>query len=191
MKEVTLATIKTQGLARGIPLVSDQGLALLIEEANRFRTPRILEIGGATGYSALSLAATVPGATVITLERERVLASEAARNAEQLDLAAAVTVVCADALEFTPEGLFDLVFIDAAKAQYQKFFTRFAPFVKRGGVIICDNLDFHAAGTAPQSRSVRGLVRKLAAFKAWLAANDAFETRFLATGDGMAVSRKR
>ena len=57
-----------------------------------------------------------------------------------------ITIHHHDALTFDTQLLqhapYDCLFIDAAKAQYQKFFEKYVPFVKEDGIIVVDNLDF-------------------------------------------------
>ena len=48
-----------------------------------------------------------------------------------------------DAAEVKLDDEFDLIFIDAAKGQYIKYFEKFCNYLNPGGVIITDNLDFH------------------------------------------------
>ena len=55
-----------------------------------------------------------------------------------------INVVFQDALEVNLTGVkYDMIFIDAAKGQYTKFFEKFQYFLKDGGTIITDNLKFH------------------------------------------------
>ena len=55
-----------------------------------------------------------------------------------------INVVFQDALEVNLSGVaYDLIFIDAAKGQYTKFFEKFKYFLKKDGTIITDNLSFH------------------------------------------------
>ena len=98
------------------------------------------------------------------------------------------------AFDQVKDNQFDLLFIDAAKAQYQKFFDIYTPLVKKGGIVVCDNLEFHGLVANPDlsncSRSLRALVRKLRNFRESLANNEAFQTKFYSIGDGMSVSIK-
>ena len=102
-----------------------------------------------------------------------------------------------DALEAFNEvknDKFDLIFIDAAKAQYQKFFLTYESLLNPNGIIICDNMNFHMLKEQDQaslSRSVRGLVRKLANFEAWLLDNNNYETTIYDIGDGMSISIRK
>jgi predicted O-methyltransferase YrrM len=101
-----------------------------------------------------------------------------------------------DALECDISNLsdnYDLLFIDAAKAQSQKFFERFLPFVKQNGLIIVDNMLFHGIKkTDPGiSRNVRQLVTKIERFTNWIKNNEMFDVTFYDGGDGLAVIKRK
>lgn len=70
-----------------------------------------------------------------------------------------------DALDVNLTGVkYDMIFIDAAKGQYIKFFEKFKYFLNDGGTIITDNLKFHGhVGKSKEieSKNLRGLVEKL------------------------------
>ena len=98
-----------------------------------------------------------------------------------------------DALEYTPTKKFDLIFIDAAKAQSIKFFERFSPFLNDGGEIIVDNLSFHGLVGSEEklSRSLRQLVTKIQRYIDWIKNNEEWDTTITDKGDGMSISRRK
>ena len=86
-----------------------------------------------------------------------------------------------------------LLIIDAAKAQYIKFFEKFKYNLADNGVIVSDNLNFHGLiheDMANLSRNVRGLVTKINLYIEFLKQNKEFYTEFLDIGDGIGISRK-
>ena len=86
-----------------------------------------------------------------------------------------------------------MIFIDAAKAQYIKFFEKFKNNLDENGVIVSDNLKFHGLVDGNDdnlSRNVKGLVRKLRLYIDFLQNNKEFKTIFYNIGDGVAVSKK-
>ena len=98
-----------------------------------------------------------------------------------------------DALEVNLTKQYDLIFIDAAKSQYIKFFEKFENNLKKGGVIVSDNLNFHGLTHTKEpieSRNVRGLVRKLNLYIDFLKENTKFNTQFYEIGDGVSISMK-
>lgn len=96
-------------------------------------------------------------------------------------------------LEVEINGKFDMIFIDAAKAQYIKFFEKFKYNLSDNGVIISDNLSFHGL-TEPdvviKNRNLRQLVRKINNYKQYLLENSEFKTEFYDIGDGITVSKR-
>lgn len=100
-----------------------------------------------------------------------------------------------DALEVNLTGVsYDLIFIDAAKGQYKKFFEKFKFFLAEGGVIITDNLKFHGYVGKKEtidSKNLRGIVDKIESYIEFLKSNEEFETEFIDIGDGISVSKRK
>lgn len=90
------------------------------------------------------------------------------------------------------DGLFDLIFLDAAKSQYINFFDIYRRFLRKSGCIICDNLSFHGmtAGYRPtENYNTVKMLRKIRGFIIFLKASRHFATEFHQVGDGVSVSR--
>ena len=131
---------------------ADTGQLAISEEDGRFlrllvvmnRTQKALEIGGASGYSAiwLGLGLRETGGTLTTIEYDPVRAQELKANITAAGLDDVVTVVAGDAFKAVPAepGTFDFVFIDAWKPDYQKYFDMTFPRVRRGGLILAHNV---------------------------------------------------
>ena len=190
-----LEQIKQKALQETIPIISDEGLEILSFLISKHNVLRVLEIGTAVGYCAIALSLAHP-VLVTTIERNELMNQQAKAHIALCMLESRITLIQGDAqvVELPNQPSFDLLFIDAAKAQYQKFFEKFSPLVKVGGVIVCDNLSFHgfADGTnVALSRDLKQLVRKINRFKTWLSSQDAWETSFLSCGDGMSISIKK
>ena len=104
----------------------------------------VLEIGAARGYSAIwmGLALRDTGGSLVTIEFDPARAKEAMTNVERAGLASTVRVVSGDAFAEIPKvaGTFDLVFLDAWKPDYKKFFDLVFPRVDAGGVFIAHNV---------------------------------------------------
>ncbi len=187
---------KIRGYAakNSVPVVRDDGAEFICRYIREHDVRNVLEIGGAVGYSAIKFAQAAPGIHVTTVEIDSCRAEKACENVAALGLDDAVTVVCCDALEFETDGLFDLIFIDAAKSQYIRFFNRFCGNLAQGGVVISDNLSFHGMVddiTLTHNKSTRQLVGKIRRYREFLESSREFETEFLNIGDGISVTRKR
>jgi caffeoyl-CoA O-methyltransferase len=131
---------------------ADKGQLAVSEEDGRFlrvmvatRTAKsVLEIGAASGYSGiwLGLGARESGGHVVSIEYDPQRAAEAAANIQKARLTDVVRVVHGDAFAEIPKltGTFDLVFLDAWKPDYKKFFDLVYPRLNPGGVFMAHNV---------------------------------------------------
>ncbi len=107
---------------------------------------RILEIGSFTGYSALCLAkGLAPDGLLHTIELREEDAAVARQNFNLSDAKDKIILHTGNALQLIPHlpEQWDLVFIDADKAGYIDYYKLVLPALKRGGVILADNVLFH------------------------------------------------
>jgi predicted O-methyltransferase YrrM len=113
----------------------------------------ILEIGAASGYSGiwLGLGARETGGRVAAIEYDRERGREAQDNVRRAGLDDVVTVIQGDAFAEIPkiEGTFDLVFLDAWKPDYQRFFDLVYPRLDPGGLFIAHNVVNKAEDMGP------------------------------------------
>ena len=131
---------------------ADKGQLAVSEEDGRFlrlmvastAATRVLEIGAASGYSAIwiGLGLRQTGGRLTTIEYDATRAREAAENIRRAGLQDVVTVIAGDAFKEIPRipGEFDLVFLDAWKPDYRKFFDLVFPRVTPGGVFVAHNV---------------------------------------------------
>jgi predicted O-methyltransferase YrrM len=131
---------------------ADKGQLAVSEEDGRFLrvlvaargAKSILEIGAASGYSGiwLGLGARETGGRVVAIEYDRRRAAEATANVRQAGLHDVVRVVHGDAFKEIPklQGTFDVVFLDAWKPDYRKFFEMVYPRLNPGGVFVAHNV---------------------------------------------------
>ena len=176
-----------------VPMIKDGGFEFLSLMISKHNVKSVLEVGTAIGYSAIRMAYL--GLNVTTLERNIDMYNEAIKNISLYNLKDKIETVYIDALEYTPNKKYDLIFIDAAKAQNRKFFLRFTPFLNENGIVIVDNLNFHDLVFEDlnniKSKNLRSLVRKINEFKEWLKNNPDWTTEFSDMGDGMSVSKRK
>lgn len=177
-----------------IPIMQEEGLEFLLQYIEENNITKILEIGAAIGYSAIRMALLRPDIRVVTVERDSERYREAVNNIKAFGLENQVTIYHMDAFDLELDEQFDFIFIDAAKAQYTKFFEKFKKNLKVGGTILSDNLNFHGLTEDPEQikgKNLRSLVRKINAYREFLKENQEFETKFYDLGDGIAVSIKK
>ena len=137
-------------LQNKVPIISDEGLVYLLELVRLTNAKKILEVGTAIGYSAMQMASISKDIHIDTIEREIEVYNVATSYITQAKMDKQIHLILKDGLEVTKNDLmgiedyeYDLIFIDAAKAQYKKFFELFSPYLKKGGIVVCDNLLFH------------------------------------------------
>lgn len=145
---------KSPDLATLLREISDKdtGRLAVSEEDGQFlrmlvaasRAKRVLEIGGASGYSAIWMGQAVRanGGQMVTIEYDAARARELDRNIRRAGLADVVRVVSGDAFVQIPRlpGTFDFVFLDAWKKDYQRFFDLVFPRLDRGGLFVAHNV---------------------------------------------------
>ena len=156
---------------KGIPIMEEEGINFLTEFIRLNKVKNILEIGSAIGYSAIRMALVDKDITVTTIERDKDRYIEAVKNIKYLELDDRITLVLTDAFDFKVKEKFDLIFIDAAKSQYLKFFNKFSPNLTKKGYIITDNIKFHGLTFSDKtklSRNLRGLITKLETYISFL-----------------------
>ncbi len=177
-----------------VPIIMDDGLNFLVEYINKNKVEKVLEIGSAIGYSAIMMALSNPSLTVTTIERDEKRYLEALKNIKKLNLEDRITLIFNDAFEVNLTESYDLIFIDAAKAQNIKFFEKFEKNLKNSGTIITDNLRFHGLVDKEEdeieSKNLRALVRKIKEYITFLKGNTKYKTEFFELGDGISVSKK-
>ena len=175
-----------------VPIMTPDGIKFLTDYIKKNNINKILEVGAAIGYSSIMMALANPNAEITTIERDEKRYLEAVKNIKKFNLEKRITLIYKDAFEVEFEEEFDLIFIDAAKAQNTKFFEKFSKNLSSKGTIITDNMNFHGLVEEQEeikSRNLRALVRKVKNYHEFLQNNKKFETEFLDIGDGLAVSR--
>lgn len=124
--------------------VSEEDGRFLRVMAASIGAKRALEIGGASGYSAIwiGMAMRDTGGRLITIEYDPVRARELSENIRRAGLADIVQVLSGDAFERIPKvaGTFDFVFLDAWKRDYKRFFELVYPRLDKGGLFIAHNV---------------------------------------------------
>lgn len=189
-----LEEIEEYAIQHNVPIMQKDGIEFLIDYIKKHDIKSILEIGTAIGYSAIRMALVGKDVKVVTIERDEVRYKEALCNIKKANVENQITPILSDAFDVELDEQFDLIFIDAAKAQYIKFFEKFKHNLKLNGVIVSDNLNFHGLTHGSQeglSRNVKGLVRKLNLYIDFLKNNEEFNTKFIELGDGIGISTRR
>jgi predicted O-methyltransferase YrrM len=147
---------------------------------------RVLEIGTFTGYGALSIAARLPeGGKVTTIEFDEARAAMARRHIESSPEAARIEMITGDAREIVPrlDGPFDLVFIDAWKADYPHYYEAVLPKLAERGLIVCDNVLWGGGVADPDNADEN--TRAMRAFNDHVQEDPRVTNALLTVGDGL------
>ncbi len=191
---VHLLDLEKYAKEENVPIMLPDGIEFLLDYIKQNNIKTILEIGTAIGYSSIRMALLSKDIKVTTIERDSKRYNEAIKNVSAFGLDDQISVIYSDAFEVELAEKYDLIFIDAAKSQYIKFFEKFKVNLKDSGAIISDNLAFHGLVENKEnielSRNVRGLVRKINEYVDFLKNNKEFTTTFYSIGDGIGVSIK-
>ena len=187
--------IKEYAEKENVPIMSDDGIMYLIDYIGKYKIKRILEIGTAIGYSTIMMCSCAPDITITSIERDEKRYLEAIKNIKKAKFEDRINLIYSDAFDVQLQDKYDLIFIDAAKAQNINFFEMFEKNLVDRGTIITDNMNFHGLVFKDpdkiESRNLRQLVRKIKKYKDFLENNDSYDTEFLDIGDGLAVSMKK
>ena len=181
---------------KNVPIIEKDSITFIMKYIKLNNVKNILEIGSAIGYSAILMASVAEDVKITTIERDEARYMECLKNVKKCGMDKKITVVYQDALEvnLTEKVEYDLIFIDAAKGQYTKFFEKFKYFLAPNGIIITDNLKFHGyVGSKKkiESKNLQGIVKKIEKYILFLKENEEFDTKFYDVGDGLSVSVKK
>lgn len=181
--------------ANNVPIIERDSITFVNKYIRLNGVKKILELGTAIGYSAILMASASENVEITTIERDEKRYREAVKNVNKCKLDKRIDIVFNDALEVNLSGhKYDLIFIDAAKGQYIKFFEKFENYLNPGGIIITDNLKFHGLVNNKEkieSKNVLGLVNKIEKYIEFLKGHDEFVTKFYDIGDGLSVSFRK
>ncbi|MFC5289822.1 O-methyltransferase [Actinokineospora guangxiensis] len=167
-----------------------QFLALL---AGLCRARTVVEVGTFTGYATLCLARAVgAGGRVITCDVTSRWADigrgfwERAGVGERIEL---LLGPAAETLRGIPAGSVDLVFIDADKGNYARYFERALELIHDDGLIVIDNTLYFGRVVDSDARDAD--TEAIRTFNAALAEDDRVEISLLPVADGITLARKR
>ena len=181
-----------------IPIMQKEGITFMIDLLKERQLHSCLEIGSAIGYSAIMMASNIDDFYVETIELDESRYLEALKNIVKYQCLNQIKIHHDDALSFDISQLqlasYDCLFIDAAKAQYRKFFEKFMPLIQKQGICIVDNLDFHGMIydiDHIKNRNTKQLVKKIKRFKDWIFDQKEYQVTYYPVGDGICVIEKR
>ncbi len=192
-----LDEIETESLQNNVPIIRKdmQGFLKFILAVRK--PERILEVGTATGFSALLMAENTSSDTMITtIEKYEKRIPVAKENIKRAGMENRITLLEGDATDILKElnGEFDFIFMDAAKGQYLSFLPDVLRLLTHGGMLITDNVlqdgDVLESRYAVTRRN-RTIHNRMREYLYELKNHPVLDTVILTVGDGIAVSVKK
>ena len=161
-RDAVVAKMEEEARKRSIPIVGPAVARLLYQYAQLVGARCVFEMGSAIGYSTIWWARAVgPQGKVYYSDGSSEKAAEAQGYFQQTGMTGRIEVLVGNSLDLidSVRGEFDIVFIDVDKAQYPDAFRKALPRIRRGGLVIVDNVLWSgrvARGeTDPQTSGVR------------------------------------
>ena len=189
-------TIAKEAAASFVPIIRKETASLLKTLVEMKRPKRILEVGTATGYSALLMSEHMPeGCTITTIEKYEKRIPIARENFRRAGKEHVITLLPGDAAEIlkTLEPPYDFIFMDAAKGQYIHFLEDVLRLMPEGGVLVSDNVlqdgDIIESRYAVTRRN-RTIHTRMREYLYTIKHMDCLQTAIIPIGDGVTVSTK-
>ena len=182
-----LEEIEQQAHTDGVPIIRKEMESFLRVMLTITKPKRILELGTAVGYSAILMSEAIEkDASIITIENYEKRIVQARDNFKKADKEDAITMLEGDS--------FDFVFMDAAKAQYIHFLPEVMRLMKKGAVLITDNV--LQEGDIIQSKYVvrrrdRTIHKRMREYLEVVKNHPELETTIVPIGDGITISVKK
>ena len=180
-----------------VPIIEPESARFLTVMCRIKKPKKILEVGTAIGYSAIIMAQNTPkSCRITTLEYDENMVRIARENVAKAGYAEKIAVIEADAKDYLAyideENSFDMIFLDGPKAHYVNMLDECVRLLKKGGVLISDNI-LYKGMTADDNHVVRRkitIVKRLRMYIDALMAHKELHTSILPLGDGVTVSVK-
>ncbi|MBW2454929.1 MAG: class I SAM-dependent methyltransferase [Deltaproteobacteria bacterium] len=153
---------------------------------------RVLEIGTFTGYSALCMAEALPeDGELLTCDVDAEVTAVAARFFDRSPAGHKISIRQGDALEtvtaLPTEPPFDLAFVDADKSRYPDYYEAILPRLRRGGLMVFDNVLWSGEVLAPETEDARAI----ATLNERITSDERVANVLLTVRDGIMLARKR
>lgn len=185
-----------------VPIILRDAEELILNYIRMKKPKRILEIGTAVGYSALCFATVDPNVQITTLELREDMYEIANANIKRFGFDNRIQVILGDARESLKELVnryekdeiepFDMIFIDAAKGQYQVFWDECIKMISIDAIIISDNVLYKAITASKEFLSTRRngtIMRRMRSYLTHITSLENVATAVLPVGDGLAISQ--
>ncbi len=192
-----LEQIEKEARACEVPIIRKEMESFLRVMLYTKRPKKVLELGTAVGYSAILMSECLSeDSKIVTIENYDKRIPIARENIKRAGKEEVIELLEGDALEIMPtlqEESFDFVFMDAAKAQYINFLPHVLRLMKKGGILITDNV--LQDGDLIESKFVvrrrdRTIHKRMREFLKAVKNHPDLETTIVPIGDGIEMSVK-
>lgn len=193
-----LKNIEREAHKDNVPIIRKEMESFLRVMLSIKRPLKILELGTAIGYSAILMSECIDEeAKIITIENYEKRIPIAKENIKLAGKSNVIELLEGDALEIMPTleaNQFDFVFMDAAKAQYINFLPEVLRLMKKGAVLITDNI--LQEGDVIQSKYVvrrrdRTIHKRMREYLQAVKNHPELVTSIVPIGDGITISVKK
>ena len=189
--------IEKEAIADEVPIIRKEMGNLLKVLLQLVQPERILEVGTAVGYSSILMSENMPqNCTITTIENYDKRIPVAKNNFKRAGKENVITLIEGDALEVlkTLDGPYDFIFMDAAKGQYINYLPDIKRVLRKGGLLISDNI--LQEGEIVESRYAvtrrnRTIHARIREYVYELTHSEDFVTSIVPIGDGITLSVKR
>lgn len=189
-------TIEKEAIADEVPIIRKEMGNLLKVLLQLVQPERILEVGTAVGYSSILMSENMPhNCTITTIENYDKRIPVAKNNFKRAGKEDVITLIEGDALEVlkTLDGPYDFIFMDAAKGQYINYLPDIKRVLRKGGLLISDNI--LQEGEIVESRYAvtrrnRTIHARIREYVYELTHSEDFVTSIVPIGDGITLSVK-
>jgi predicted O-methyltransferase YrrM len=141
--DVVLKEIEAIGQRSFIPSIGPVKGKILAEIVKKTRPKRVLEVGALYGYSAILMAKNSPsGVEIVSVEKSPEHVSIATKNIKRAKMEEKIKMIEGDGTTELRKlsGTFDLVFLDAEKAEYLAYLKAVETNLHKGSIIVADNV---------------------------------------------------
>ena len=189
--------IEKEAIADEVPIIRKEMGNLLKVLLQLVQPERILEVGTAVGYSSILMSENMPqNCKITTIENYDKRIPVAKNNFKRAGKEDVITLIEGDALEVlkTLDGPYDFIFMDAAKGQYINYLPDIKRVLRKGGLLISDNI--LQEGEIVESRYVvtrrnRTIHARIREYVYELTHSEDFVTSIVPIGDGITLSVKQ
>lgn len=194
-KSDLLSELREYAEENHVPIIEEECEEFYNFLINTTKPKKILELGTAIGYSAISFSMNESVERLVTVEINEDMVKIAKENIKKSGLEDKIEIVHSDAYEYLVESsdTFDFIFIDAAKGQYEKYFDEAIKLLNRDGIIVCDNVLFRGmiANQELVKRRKITIVKRLRKFLKDIKDDDRFYSSIVPIGDGALLIRRK